>query len=144
MANFNFNKVILGGRLASVPELKTTASGVFVTSFSVAVNRKYSGKNEGQTADFINCTAWRNTAEFIAKYFDRGDAICVEGSIQTRSWTDQIGAKRYATDVIVDEACFVESKRDSAKADAAPAPYMPEAYTSGDLGTIEEDEDLPF
>ena len=144
MANFNFNKVILGGRLTADPELKSTGNGVFVTSFAMAVNRRFINKNDGQQlADFINCTAWRLTAEFIAKHFKKGDAICIVGSIQTRSWTDQQGAKRYATEVVAEEAFFVDSKN-TANASAAPASYMPEAYTSGSLAEASVDEDLPF
>ena len=111
MANFNFNRVILGGRLTADPELKTTGTGVSVTSFTIAVNRRFSGKNsEEAQADFINCTAWRQQAELITRYFRKGSSICVVGSIQTRSWTDNNGAKRYATEVVVDEVNFVDSK----------------------------------
>lgn len=113
MANFNLNKVILGGRLTEKPELKTTSNGVMVTTFSMAVNRKYNKDQEQQQADFINCVAWRGTAEFICKYFDKGSSLCVVGTIQTRSWTDSNNNKRYATEVIVDEANFVDSKSDN-------------------------------
>lgn len=94
MANFNLNKVILGGRMTADPELKMTSSGIPVTTFSIAVNRRFQsksqdGQQQAQQADFINCTAWRNTAEFVTRYFRRGSSICVTGSIQTRSWTDQ-------------------------------------------------------
>jgi single-strand DNA-binding protein len=137
MANFNFNKVILGGRLTADPELKTTPSGAVVTSFSIAVNRRFGGKNgEEPQADFINVTAWRTTAEFITRYFRKGSSICVVGSIQTRSWTDQNGNKRYATDVVADEAMFVDAKNEGPAAhQAAPAygqatSYMPEGYSS--------------
>ena len=99
MANFNLNKVILGGRLTANPELKQTPSGVMVLSFGIAVNRRFASRTEdgqmGQTqADFINCTAWRQTAEFISRYFHKGSSICIVGQIQTRSWTDQQGNKR--------------------------------------------------
>lgn len=116
MANFNFNKVILGGRITADPELKTTQSGIAVTTFSVAVNRKV-GKDQEQKTDFITCVAWRNTAEFIARYFHKGSSICVTGSLQQRSWEDNNGNKRYATEVIVDEANFVDGKNDSVTAD---------------------------
>lgn len=152
MANFNFNKVILGGRLTSDPELKTTPNGVSVTSFSLAVNRKYSGKGEEQQTDFINVTAWRGTAEFVTKFFRKGSSICVVGSIQTRSWTDNNGNKRYATDVVAYEVYFVDSKSEG-KAESAPAPsYMPTSYMPdadklvGEpyLEPVSEDDDLPF
>ena len=111
MANFNFNKTILGGRLTADPELKTTPNGVSVTSFSIAVTRK--GTKDDPKTDFINCVAWRGTAEFIQKYFSKGSSICVVGNLQTRTWEDGNGNKRYATEVIVEEASFVDSKGDA-------------------------------
>ena len=113
MASFNFNKVILGGRIARDPELKTTQSGLSVTQFSIAVNRKSTKDQQAQQADFINVTAWRNTAEFITKFFRKGNSICIVGSLQTRSFTDKTGAKREVTEVVADEAYFVDSKRRS-------------------------------
>ena len=144
MANFNFNKVILGGRIASDVELKTTQSGVPVTSFSIAVNRRHSGKGEEQQVDFLNVTAWRGTAEFITKFFHKGSSICVVGSLQVRSWTDKDGNKRYATDVVADEAMFVDAKGDNGAVASAPPSYMPDAYKPTELEPIGEDEDLPF
>lgn len=145
MANFNINKVILGGRLTSDVELKQTQSGVPVAQFSLAVNRKYS-KDGQQEVDFINCTAWRSTAEFIAKYFRKGSSLCIVGSIQVRSWEDQNGQKRYATDVVVDEAMFVDSKGDSQGAGASSPTYIPDAYATPTTPNFEEvkDDDLPF
>ena len=114
MANFNFNKVILGGRLTADPELKTTPSGISVTSFTVAVNRRFGGKSgEEAQADFFNVTAWRQTAEFITRYFRKASSICVVGSIQTRTWMDQNGQKRFATEIVADEAYFVDAKSES-------------------------------
>ena len=132
MANFNINKVILGGRLTADVELKQTTSGISVCSFSLAVNRK--GK-DAQT-DFINCQAWRNTAEFISQYFRKGSSICIVGNIQTRSWKDQNGQNRYATEVIVDEAMFVDSKNESQGTQAAEA--------TANFEPISTDDDLPF
>lgn len=142
-ANFNLNKVILGGRLTADVELKTTQSGVSVCSFSLAVNRKV-GKDKPQEADFISCTAWRGTAEFISKYFKKGSSLCVIGSIQVRSWTDQNGQKRYATDVVVDEALFVDSKNESGQ---AANNFVPSAYTEDGATGFEAnagDDHLPF
>ena len=130
MANFNFNKVILGGRLTADPELRSTQNGVMFTSFSVAVNRRYSGANNEQQTDFINCIAWRQQAEFLSKYFRKGSSICVVGSIQTRSWTDQNGQKRYATDVAVDEIQFVDSKGENPAARQGGTSYGASAYGS--------------
>ncbi len=110
MSNFNYNKTELAGRLTAAPELKQTGNGISVIQFSLAVNRKYVKDGSEQTADFINCVAWRNTAEFIAKYFKKGSNIFVVGSLQTRSWSDDAGKKHYATEVVVDEAYFVEQK----------------------------------
>lgn len=139
-----FNKVILMGRLTANPELKQTPNGVTVTSFSLAVDRK--GKDS--SCDFIPIVAWRQTAEFICKYFKKGQAILVCGELQTRSWTDNNGQKRYATDIIIDEVQFVDSKNDAQQTGSSrPTNYMPEAYTSPQMAKFEDikqDVDLPF
>lgn len=139
MANFNINKVILGGRLTADAELKQTNSGTSVCSFSLAVNRKYQKDGEAQ-ADFINCTAWQKTAEFISKYFKKGSSLCVVGNLQVRTWQDQNGQKRYATEVIVDEALFVDSKNESAGGSA----FIPEEYITGNFEPVAAGDDLPF
>lgn len=142
MANFNFNKTILGGRLTADPELKTTPAGVAVTSFTMAVNRHGKGKDGETQADFINVTAWRGLAEFITRHFRKGSSICVVGAIQTRSWTDPQGQKHYATEVVADEAYFVDSKGEAAQPSSQ---YVPEQYTSGGFQQEGDgDEDLPF
>lgn len=110
MANFNFNKVILGGRLVNDPELKTTPSGVSVTTFTVAVNRNYKAQDEKQTANFFNVIAWRQTAEFVTRYFRKASSICLVGSLQSRSWTDQQGQKHFGTEIVVDEVYFVDAR----------------------------------
>lgn len=161
MANFNLNKVILGGRLTAEPELKQTNSGIPVCSFSIAVNRRFAkqGEENGnqQTADFINCTAWRQQAEFLSRYFHKGSSICIVGAIQTRSWTDQNGQKRYATEVVVDEVMFVDSKSESPNGGsyaASSAPQTPNQYSAPAYSSqanaapkfeeISNDDDLPF
>ena len=112
MANFNFNKVILGGRLTADPELKATPSGVQVCSFSIAVNRRFAEKKGGEKpADFFNVTAWGQTAEFITRYFRKASSICVVGSIQTRTW-EKDGVKHYATEIVAAEAYFVDAKNE--------------------------------
>ena len=141
MANFNFNDVTLGGRLTADVELKQTPSGVSVCSFGIAVNREYSKDGE-QGTDFINCVAWRQTAEFIAKYFRKGSSICIKGKIQTRSWNDAQGNKRYATEVVADKAYFVESKVDSQPSDNDS--YNPYATDNSQFEEIPTDEKLPF
>jgi single-strand DNA-binding protein len=142
----SFNKVILIGNLTADPELKQTQNGISVTSFSIAVSRRFSSKSteNAQQADFINIVAWRNTAEFITKYFQKGKSILIVGSLQTRKWTDQNGQTRYVTEVVADEAQFVEKKGDGASiAGAAPAPYgaSPKDVAFEEMST---DDDLPF
>jgi single-strand DNA-binding protein len=138
----SLNKVILIGNLTADPELKTTQNGVSVASFSIAVGRRKVKDQEPQT-DFINIVAWRNTAEFICNYFQKGKAILIVGSIQTRNWTDQEGQKRYVTEVVAEEAQFVEKKGEGAAPGAAPAPYgaSPKDVAFEEMST---DDDLPF
>ena len=138
-----FNLVVLTGRLTADPELRYTANNTPVTSFSIAVNRRYKAGEESQ-ADFINVVAWRQTAEFITKYFSKGSMIGIEGSIQTRRYVDKdTGKNRTAFEVIANNVQFVESKRDSAPADAAPSFSNAAAneFTEIDSGS---DDDLPF
>lgn len=142
MANFNLNKVILGGRLVADPELKQTPQGTSVVSFSIAVKRK--GKEA--VTDFINCVAWRDTAQFVSMYFKMASCIAVSGSIQVRNWTDTNNVKHYATEVIVDEAYFVDSKSDNAPASAS-IPEQPPVLDSKENPKFDElppDEDIPF
>lgn len=135
-----FNKVILMGRLTANPELKQTQSGIAVTSFSLAVDRK--GKTgEDKVCDFFTVVAWRQTAEFICKYFKKGSAILVCGELQTRSWTDNNGNKRSTTEVVAGEVSFCEAKKES------EGNYIPDAYKAPQAGNFEEikgDYDLPF
>ena len=153
MSSLNLNKVILCGRLCADPELKQTQNNVSVVSFTLAVNRRYQSRDAqtGPQADFISVVAWRQTAEFIARYFRKGSAICVTGSIQTRTWQDAQGQKRYATEVVVDEAMFVDSKNEG----GAGQTYTPDAYAtpsfSSPMGAdtprfeeLKSDDDLPF
>ena len=153
MSNLNLNKVVLCGRLTADPELKQTQNGIAVVSFSLAVNRRFTRGADGQgnsQADFINCVAWRQTAEFISRYFKKGSSLCITGSIQTRTWTDtQSGQKRYATEVMADEVTFTSSASNGAGAPAGS--YTPEAYGTPSFSTgsanfeeIPNDESLPF
>lgn len=155
MSNLNLNKVVLAGRLTADPELRQTTSGISVVSFSLAVNRRRGRSEQGeqqQQTDFINLVAWRQTADFISKYFRKGSALCVTGSIQTRSWTDTQGQKRYATEVVVDEAMFVDSRGDGADAGAsytadaygAAPSYSSNAGTAPNFEDQNTDDDLPF
>lgn len=154
MSNLNLNKVILAGRLTQEPELKQTPSGISVVRVNLAVNRRRGRSSEGaeQQTDFITLVIWRQTAEFVSKYFRKGSAICVTGSIQTSTWTDQQGQKRYSTEVVVDEAMFVDARGESSDAGAS---YNTDAYgtapsyssNAGTAPNFEEhntDDDLPF
>ena len=153
MSNLNLNKGVLCGRLTADPELKQTQSGIPVVTFSIAVNRRYQSKDAPQQTDFFNVTAWRATAEFVSKYFRKGSSICITGSIQNRTWTDQQGQKRYATDIVADEVMFVDSRQDSAGSSSAPQ-YTPDAYSAPSFSTpaasapkfeeVKTDDDLPF
>lgn len=144
----SFNKVILVGNMTSDPELKKTPNGVSVTSFSIAVSRRFVKQGEQPQADFINIVAWRQTAEFIARYFNKGKPILICGQLQTRSWTDQNGQKRNITEVVADEATFVENK--AAGGNAAGTPFgndEPPSYSHGNDSNFEElsqEDDLPF
>lgn len=150
MANFNLNKVVLGGRITHDLELKATQSGLSVCTFTIAVNRKTSSANGDKHVDFINCVAWRQTAEFICKYFRKGSSICIVGNIQTRSYDDRNGQKRVATEVIVDEANFVDSKSDNASTAAQSQTwgndYVPDAYKPKEPLAMSEidSDDIPF
>ena len=107
------NKVILMGNLTKDPELTYTPNNVAVCKFTIAVQRSFAKPGEERQSDFINCVGWRNTAEFISKHFAKGRKIAVSGSIQVRNWDDAEGKKRYATEVVVDEAHFCDKKTDS-------------------------------
>lgn len=139
MANLNLNKSILGGKLTADPELKATLNGVPVCSFTIAVARK--AKRE--ETDFINCVAWRSMAEFISRYFRKGSSICIVGNIQTRSWDDSDGKRRYVTEVIVDETMFVDSKSEVSGVNAEKSPA---SISNDDLDGFMpiEDDELPF
>lgn len=144
-----FNKVILMGRLTDKPELKQTQGGISVTSFSLAVDRRFN-KGEEKQCDFITIVAWKQSAEFICKHFGKGQAMLVCGSLQTRNWTDNQGNKRYATEVVADEVSFVGSKESGdAKNNAPTQPYTPSAYTQNSQNfesfpANAGDEGLPF
>lgn len=134
------NNVTLLGRLTAAPELKTTRnSGQSVTAFTIAVERRYQNKDGEKITDFINCVAWRNTAEFISKYFKKGDPIVVVGEIQTRKYQDKQGNSRIAVEVIIDYARFVPTNNSGNPANVQPP--VNECFT--DMGAYNE-EDLPF
>ncbi len=134
------NKVILSGNLTRDPEAGQTNSGISYCRFTVAVQRRFANADGEREADFLNCTAWRQTAEFISKYFKKGSKICVVGSIQTRSYDGQDGQRKFTTDIVVDEAEFAGSKSDNSNSESSNAGgNKPQAK----LEPVEED-DLPF
>ena len=154
------NRVILMGRMVADPELKTTASGVSVTSFRIAVDRSYVKSGEERKADFIDIVCWRQQAEFVCRYFGKGSLIAVEGQLQTRTYQAKDGTNRYVVEVVADNISFTGERRDSqggySQSYAAPAaPAQPQApaqpapsYQSGSNSDFQEvsldDDDLPF
>ena len=149
------NCAIIMGRLTADPELRTTSNGVSVTSFTVAVDRSYQKAGAERQTDFINVTAWRQTAEFVTRYFHKGSMIAVQGSIQTRNYEDRQGNKRTAVEIVADNVSFTGSKSESNTggnayaAPAAPQAAAPAAQTYSNAGddafsSLETDDDLPF
>ena len=148
------NKVFIMGRLTRDPELRRTGSGTAVTSFSLAVDRDFKSQSGEKETDFIDIVAWRNTAEFVSKYFTKGRMAVVEGRLQIRDWTDRDGGKRRSAEVIAENVYFGDSKREggsdygSAPAYSAPysgyaAPAAPGGHSDfAEIG--EEDGELPF
>jgi single-strand DNA-binding protein len=137
------NSAILMGRLTADPERKMTQSGVSVCGFKLAVDRAFKDKNGERAADFIACVAWRETAEFISKYFRKGSMMAVQGEIQTRDYTNQNGEKRYVTEVVVRQASFTGEKQREAQPAGTTLPNAePRGQTVGNLAG--DDDDLPF
>ena len=141
------NKVQLVGRLTRDPELRTTGNGVSVCSFTVAVNRRFRNAQGEYEADFINCVAWRQSAELLAKYFTKGRMVGIVGSIQTRNY-ERDGQRVYVTEVSVEEVHFVESRNASNDAPASAPQAAPSEPSfdidSGVMAMPSADDDLPF
>lgn len=131
------NSIVIMGRLTSTPELKTTNSGVSVTSFTVAVDRRFQKHGEEKQTDFLNVVAWRQAADFVCKYFNKGDMIAVQGELQTRRYEDKDGNKRTATEIVAENVSFCGGKKDSTQA-AAQTGESFEDYTAG------SEDDPPF
>ena len=145
------NSVCLLGRLTAEPELRTTTSGLSVCSFTVAVDRSFQAQGQERQADFIPCVAWRQRAEFITRYFHKGNRIALQGSLQSRQYTDKEGNKRTAYEVQVDNVFFAESKSGGASQSyESQAPRFneaPPAFTTATASDFEEivgDDELPF
>jgi single-strand DNA-binding protein len=146
------NHITIMGRLTRDPELRRTGSGVAVASFTVAVDRDFSPKDGGEKeTDFIDCVAWRQTGEFVSKYFTKGRMAVVSGRLQIRSWTDKDGNKRRTAEIVADNVYFGDSKRDgdSGSAYSAPASFggysAPSQSSASDFAMLDDDDaQLPF
>lgn len=137
------NKIILIGRLTADIELKQTNNGTSVVSFSLAVQKPYNKENDHPEADFIDCVAWKTTAEFISKYFSKGSKLAVCGRLQTRTYEDKEGKKRKVTEVVVDEVDFVEKKSEPSQPSAAPVSKK-KTKPVEQYDVIEDSDELPF
>lgn len=148
------NTVVLMGRLTADPELRHTSNDIAVTSFTLAVDRSYVRSGSERVTDFINVVAWRNTAEFVSKYFNKGQLVAVQGSIQTRTYQDKDGNKRYAVEVVADNVYFAEPKRDYSQSsqrvpenNSSFESQAPSSFENGSVDDFKEipiDDDLPF
>lgn len=141
------NKIIIMGRLTRDPELRRTQSGTAVTSFSLAVDRDFKSQSGEKETDFIDIVAWRNTADFVSKYFSKGRMAVVEGRLQIRDWVDKDGGKRRSAEVIADNVYFGDSKRDgdSGTSGGYHTAGRPADVSANDFAEIgEEDGELPF
>lgn len=136
----SLNRAVLMGRLTRDPELKSTPNGVTVATFTLAVERSYAKAGAEREADFLDCVAWRRTAEFIGRYFKKGMQVAVTGRIQTRKWQDRQGQNRVSVEIVVDEAFFADSRRDTAVDRTEPGGWQSQDVSFADLG----DEDVPF
>ena len=144
------NHIVLMGRLTRDPELRRTGSGTAVANFTLAVDRDYSGKDGGEKeTDFIDCVAWRSTADFVSKYFTKGRMAVVSGRLQVRKWQNKDGENRYSTEVVAENVYFGDSKREESSGGnyggyTAPAIPMPTA-TAQDFEMLDDDDaQLPF
>lgn len=135
------NKVILVGRLTRDPELRSTSAGISTANFTVAVNRNFKNKDGQYDADFISCVAFRNTADFVNKYFKKGSMICLDGRIQTRNYDAQDGTKRYVTEVVVENVEFAGAKSDSSTSQPNNNNYI-DIPSQNDVDTMPE-YDIP-
>ena len=149
------NHIVLMGRLTRDPELRRTGTGVAVASFSIAVDRDFGSRESGEKeTDFIDIVAWRNTAEFVSKYFTKGRMAVVSGRLQIRNWTDKEGNKRRSAEVVADNIYFGDSRRDGETGGGSYAPFpgdfgavppAPVPPASGsDFAMLEDDGQLPF
>ena len=134
------NKIILIGRLTKDPEVKETQSQISVCTFTIAVDRKFKTADGERQSDFLTCVAWRQQADLLGRYFQKGSRIGIVGNLQSRSYDNNEGKKVYVTEVVVDEIEFVESKKEQGQAYAPPAPSV----DNGFYPTMDDDTSLPF
>ena len=137
------NHIVAMGRLTRDPELRRTGSGIPVASFTIAVDRDFKEKGGEKETDFLDCVAWRNTAEFVEKYFTRGRMAVVSGRLQIRAWTDKDGNKRRTAEIVADNVYFGDSKNDGGNADSSNT-YAPPSNPSDFEMLTGEDAQLPF
>lgn len=135
------NKAILMGRLTRDPELRQTPNGISVVTFTLAVDRSYAKAGTEKQTDFIDIVAWRSTAEFVSRYFKKGMQVAVTGRIQTRKWKDQNDQRRVSVEIVVDEAFFADSKRDTAVDRTEPRGWQSQDVSFTEL---DAEEPLPF
>lgn len=143
------NHVTVMGRLVRDPELRRTGSGIAVASFTLAVDRDFKDQSGEHGTDFLDCVAWRNTAEFICKYFTKGRMVVASGRLQKRDYENQNGEKRYVTEIVVESAYFGDSKRDtnssSGSNSATSTPQAGYQSYASDFAELEDNDDqLPF
>ena len=146
------NHITIMGRLVRDPELRRTGSGIAVTSFTLAVDRDYKAKDAEKETDFIDCVAWRNTGEFVGKYFTKGRMAVVSGKLQIRGWTDKDGNKRRTAEVLAENVYFADSKSEGADSKQNTGGFVPPAYPAGsyapptgDFAPLDDDDaQLPF
>lgn len=144
------NRIEVQGRLARDPELRRTQSGVAVTSFTLAVERDYCETGKEREVDFIDCTAWRGTAEMIDKYFSKGRMMIVAGRLQIRNWQDKDGNKRRSAEIVAENVYFVDSNPQNGQSQQAAQskaePYLAQAPTASNFDQVDDvsDDDLPF
>lgn len=139
------NHITIMGRLTRDPELRRTGTGVAVASFTLAVDRDFADKSGEKETDFIECVAWKHTAEFVSKYFAKGRMAVVSGRLQIRKWKNKEGDNRYTTEVVAENVYFGDSKKEESSAYPAAPGYTPPAYPASDFAMLtNDDEELPF
>ena len=139
-----FNRVILVGNLVADPELKTTPNGTSVTRFRIAVNRRFTRTGEQPQTDFFEIVAWRQSAEFVSRFFTKGSSILVSGTLQNRNWTDNNNVKHYSTEIVADEVTFAGRKGEGQPMSANNIPTYGAPMADSSFEDLSADDELPF